>query len=173
MNEKLFTQRLKDAIYESRLSQSEICEKTKIPKSAMSQYVNGKSFPKTDRAYLIADVLKVDAAWLMGFDVPKMPTDKLSLDLPHITKEEEGRLSISAIAQYEAIFHNNELDKTPLYKLRVMEQLEKIIATLSLTDLDRLSSFIDYRKSVRRNELAHGVSLEQVSIKEDNRSASG
>ena len=55
-----------------------------IPKSAISQYLSGKS-KKLDsiRIFIIAEYLNVSEAWLMGFDVPmerpkmnKMSSDK-------------------------------------------------------------------------------------------------
>ena len=52
------------------MKQSELCEKTKIPKSAMSEYISGAYEPKQDRLFLIAQALDVDPVWLMGFDVP-------------------------------------------------------------------------------------------------------
>lgn len=52
------------------MSQADLCRKTGIPKSAMSQYVNGGLVPRQDRTFLIAAALDVNEAWLMGFDVP-------------------------------------------------------------------------------------------------------
>lgn len=52
------------------MKQSELCEKTKIPKSAISQYISGAFLPKQDRIYLISQALNVDPVWLMGYDVP-------------------------------------------------------------------------------------------------------
>ena len=52
------------------MKQYELCEKTKIPKSAISQYISGAFLPKQDRIFLIAQALNVDPVWLMGYDVP-------------------------------------------------------------------------------------------------------
>jgi transcriptional regulator with XRE-family HTH domain len=52
------------------MRQADLCEKTKIPKSAISQYISGAFEPKQDRVYLIAKALNVDPVWLMGYDVP-------------------------------------------------------------------------------------------------------
>lgn len=52
------------------MRQSELCEKTGIPKSAISQYISGAFLPKQDRTFLIAEALNVDPVWLMGYDVP-------------------------------------------------------------------------------------------------------
>ena len=43
----------------------------KIPKSAISQYLSGRSKTMpSERLYIIAEYLDVSEAWLMGFDVP-------------------------------------------------------------------------------------------------------
>ena len=52
------------------MRQSDLVEKTKIPKSAISQYISGAFEPKQDRVYLISQALNVDPVWLMGYDVP-------------------------------------------------------------------------------------------------------
>ena len=52
------------------MRQYELCQKTQIPKSAMSQYISGAFEPKQDRIYLISQALNVDPVWLMGYDVP-------------------------------------------------------------------------------------------------------
>jgi transcriptional regulator with XRE-family HTH domain len=44
--------RLRQALRERGVKQSELCEMTKIPKSAISQYVSGAFEPKQDRIYL-------------------------------------------------------------------------------------------------------------------------
>lgn len=66
----LFSQRLKKALEELNVTQTELCKRTDIPKSAMSQYVSGNFQPKQDRLYKIADSLNISPAWLMGYEVP-------------------------------------------------------------------------------------------------------
>ena len=62
--------RIKKALSIRGMRQYELCEKTKIPKSAISQYISGAFEPKQDRVFLIAQALNVDPVWLMGYDVP-------------------------------------------------------------------------------------------------------
>lgn len=57
------------------MRQSELCDKTKIPKSAISQYISGAFEPKQDRVFLISQALNVDPVWLMGYDVPMEKKD--------------------------------------------------------------------------------------------------
>lgn len=52
------------------MRQADLVEKTKITKSAISQYLSGAFEPKQDRVFLIAQALNVDPVWLMGYDVP-------------------------------------------------------------------------------------------------------
>ncbi|MBE6906151.1 MAG: helix-turn-helix domain-containing protein [Ruminococcaceae bacterium] len=71
MKEKVeCAQRLREALGLRDMKQVDLCEKTGIGKSAMSQYVNGTVEPKQDRVELIAKALNVTEAWLMGYDVP-------------------------------------------------------------------------------------------------------
>ena len=64
-----FNERLKLALAINNISQSELCERTGIPKSAMSQYISGAFTPKQERTYLIAKALNVNEAWLLGYDI--------------------------------------------------------------------------------------------------------
>ncbi|MCQ4638352.1 helix-turn-helix domain-containing protein [Anaerovorax odorimutans] len=65
-----FSKRLKAVIEERAIRQSELCEKTGIGKSAMSQYLSGAFKPKQQNLYKLARALEVSEAWLMGYDVP-------------------------------------------------------------------------------------------------------
>lgn len=62
-------ERIRSALTIKGMKQSDLCRLTKIPKSALSQYISGDYEPKQDRIYLIAKALNVSEAWLMGFDV--------------------------------------------------------------------------------------------------------
>ncbi|MGF7002450.1 repressor LexA [Lachnospiraceae bacterium PFB1-21] len=61
--------RIKEGLDMRKLSPAELSEKTGIPKSSISQYMNGVVKPKQDRIFLISKALNVSEAWLMGFDI--------------------------------------------------------------------------------------------------------
>ena len=63
-------ERIKKALTIKGMKQSELCRLTKIPKSALSQYISGAFEPKQDRIYRMAQALNVNETWLMGLDVP-------------------------------------------------------------------------------------------------------
>lgn len=66
--------RLQEAIDAAGMRPIDLCDKTGIPKSMLSYYLNGKTKPKADRLHIIAKALDVSEAWLLGFDVPKHRT---------------------------------------------------------------------------------------------------
>ena len=70
--------RLRKALTIRNMKQAELCRKTKIATSAMSEYLSGLYDPKQDKIYIIAEALDVDPVWLMGFDVPMEKEDKKS-----------------------------------------------------------------------------------------------
>ena len=88
--------RISKALSIRGMKQSELCEKTKIPKSAISQYISGTFEPKQDRLFLIAQVLDVDPVWIMGFDVPmeKEQTKEKNPSEPKLTEVEKLMLEL-------------------------------------------------------------------------------
>lgn len=82
----LFSQRLKKALEELNVTQTELCKRTDIPKSAMSQYVSGNFQPKQDRLYKIADSLNISPAWLMGYTAGKIELKALLGEIRPVLK---------------------------------------------------------------------------------------
>lgn len=74
-----FANRLKKAMQIRNITQSELCQRTKIPKSAMSQYLSGKFNAKQKRTAIIAKTLNVSETWLMGYDAPIDKETKTSI----------------------------------------------------------------------------------------------
>lgn len=60
--------RLKKALEYRNMKPIELSEKTKIPKSAISQYMSGYAKPKQDRIDIISEALNISPAWLLGYD---------------------------------------------------------------------------------------------------------
>lgn len=110
-------ERIKRALYIRGMKQSELCQATKIPKSAISQYISGAFEPKQDRIYLIAKALNVSEAWLMGYDVP-MERDKKIPSEKHELSEVE-----KMFRELEALFKQLPEDSQKMY-------LEVLRATL-------------------------------------------
>lgn len=87
--------RIKKALAIRNMKQSELCRKTKIATSAMSEYLKGLYDPKQDKIYIMAQALDVDPVWLMGFDVPMEKEDiKISSDELVLTEGEQELLRL-------------------------------------------------------------------------------
>ena len=76
-------ERLKEALKARNMLPIELSRKSGIGKSAISQYVSGKVTPKQDKIYKLAQALKVNEPWLMGYDEP-MDAQPPNVDLPNI-----------------------------------------------------------------------------------------
>ena len=75
MNTNIPVAELKDRLYEAmklrRKKAADLSNDLDIPKSAISQYLSGKSKNMDSiRMYKICVYLNVSEAWMMGFDVP-------------------------------------------------------------------------------------------------------
>ena len=87
--------RLKKALSIRNMTQSELCQKTKIPKSALSEYLKGLYDPKQDRLLILSEALNVDPVWLMGYDVPmEKEAKKSSPHDPTLTEGEKVMLEL-------------------------------------------------------------------------------
>lgn len=116
MNEKQeLKDRLQKALDMNDKKPADLSKALNIPKSALSQYLSGRSKNMTsERMYAICKYLNVAEAWMMGFDVPmERPLEQKESDaITDITKrfqeDEEFRKLVSKISnlnpeQYENV----------------------------------------------------------------------
>ena len=68
-------ERLREAMELRGMRAVDLVEATGIPKGTISYYLSGKTEPKADRLYIIAQALDINEAWLLGYDVPMRRTD--------------------------------------------------------------------------------------------------
>lgn len=81
-----FSKRMKDAMQLRNMKQVELCERTGLGKSAISQYLSGTYEPKQKGVYEIAKALDVSEAWLMGYDVPIERVEHIKTTITHEEK---------------------------------------------------------------------------------------
>ena len=65
-----FNIRLRSALDIREMKAIELAEKIGLARGTISRYLSGEMVPKSKRIYAIAQVLKVQPAWLIGYDVP-------------------------------------------------------------------------------------------------------
>lgn len=127
------SQRLKQIMLERNLRQVDILEKSKpyqrelgvkMGRSALSQYVTGKSKPDDKKLTLLSQTLDVSETWLMGYDAPKERDNNSSF---HPTPDETP--------QYKMIQRKAK-------SLSVSDQ-ERLLQLMDLTFQDVLSGGVD------------------------------
>ena len=93
-----FQHRLKIALDDAKISQSELGRRTGINRQLISDYLKGKYEAKQDKLYELAKVLNVDEGWLMGV------SDKKERRHPEedfeITNRENGDITDKDIDYY-------------------------------------------------------------------------
>lgn len=107
--------RLQMALDMRNMKAADLCQKTGIPKGAISYYLSGKSEPKADRLYIICKALDVAEAWMLGYDVAIEKTSKQK---------------------------NNDAIADIVVKLRTDEDFLNAVKRLYDFDSDKLRSFI-------------------------------
>ena len=178
MNQK-FNMRLKEAMNIRAITQSELCEKTGIPKSAMSQYISGNFKPKQNRTHSLAKALNVNEAWLMGYDVPmgrqtieeqeSQNENTVAIKMSISTRIKEARIrkgltqeelakkigvTKGAIANYE--------NQVSVPKVNIMYKLFEAL------DCDANFLYQDEMNNINKSELLQLTLLEQFSKREIN-----
>jgi transcriptional regulator with XRE-family HTH domain len=124
-------ERIKKALYIKGMKQSDLCRLTKIPKSALSQYISGAFEPKQDRIYLMAQALNVNETWLMGLDVPmERQPKKVSPSETSLTEGEQMWLELyhrlSEDARKSLIETMSSFDSLPKDKQQLALQLLRV-----------------------------------------------
>jgi repressor LexA len=97
-----FANRLKEALKESDMKQTDLSRATGIDKSLISNYLSGKYKAKQENLHLIANALNVSELWLMGHDVEKTPTSA------------ESSTSVSSLLAKEILSPLPRFKKLPL-----------------------------------------------------------
>ena len=64
-------ERLKEAMHNRGIIAESLALESGVSKASISQYLNGHHAPSNINAGKMAEVLRVNPVWLMGFDVPK------------------------------------------------------------------------------------------------------
>lgn len=96
MRKETFALRLRKALEMREMSQKELSQRTGINESSISTYLKGEYTARQKKVDLMAEALRVDPAWLMGFDVPpnkSQPKPTTDEDLPQLTPRDERQIA--------------------------------------------------------------------------------
>lgn len=106
------------------INQTELCRRTGIQKSALSNYLKGDREPRQDQISLIVDPFNVNPAWFMGYDVPmfieRAPSGSTPAASSDLRKDESELLSLynslNAAGKKEVRNHMNYILSQNKYK---------------------------------------------------------
>lgn len=123
----IFSERLKNALSERGMKQTELSERTGISKSSISEWLNGRYEAKADKIVLIAKALNVNESYLIGLDVPmenevEQSTTKTILD-NIFNKLEKPRQEIVINTAQEQLDEQNKEKTIKLFPYNVKEKL--------------------------------------------------
>lgn len=92
----MFKTRIAELLAERQLKQADLCRKTGIPTSLMSNYVKGKASPSLDNAIKIANSLGVTLDYLVGHKTAAVSLSKAQTTLlnDYETLNDEGQYTL-------------------------------------------------------------------------------
>ena len=97
--------RVREALRIRHMKQVELCEKTKIKKSSLNNWLRQRWQPKQDALLKMARVLDVSEMWLAGYDVPmerpvaQVKNDELAQFVHRLRKDEKLKELCLSIAK--------------------------------------------------------------------------
>lgn len=133
MKTSTFSQRLREAMYIRRLNQTDLHLLTGIGKSSISTYLKGDYKAKQDKVDLLAKILDVSPAWLMGYDVPMesvRPQNNYSTSPP----------------PHAYIDDPNHMDSKPITYTAQQQTLLAETASFTEEQYDKLFDYINFLK---------------------------
>lgn len=121
--------RLREAMNLRNMRAVDICEKTNIPKSAISYYLSGKSEPKSDRIFLLSKALNVSEPWLMGYNVSMERTEeqkKNDAKIDIVTRIYDDPVFLEAVMLLDKLNPEQLNNITSLAELLCKEPINKV-----------------------------------------------
>ena len=117
MSKNKTSQKLKNIMKEKGINQTELCKRTGLPKSTISQYVNGKRIPNQESLFLISQALDIPVTSIMEYDFPifeiTLPSNKKSIKI-NLEKEKSAKM-LNIIDVLLNKLSENQIDKTMGY----------------------------------------------------------
>lgn len=108
--------RLREMMEHYHLNQTDLCKKTGLQKSALSNYLNGERLPRQDQISLIVDPFGINPSWFMGYDAPMFMSDVLQAQRPDEVELLEKYNSLNADGQEKVRGYVSDLAGNVQYK---------------------------------------------------------
>lgn len=150
IQKEVFSERLKAAMTKQNLKQIDLVRAAqsqgiKLGKSHVSQYVSGKTVPRTDILLFLAKTLQVEEEWLIGVSNVESDTEISATDR-NILDTNKTILGNSNKENSEALTMSAKRQESSISETKIISDANKNIQTTSATTISRNISNKEVRK---------------------------
>ena len=141
IQKEVFSERLKAAMKKQNLKQIDLVRAAqvqgiKLGKSHVSQYVSGKTVPRTDILLFLAKTLQVEEEWLIGVSNVKSDTE-ISATNRNILNTNKTILGNSNKENSEALTMSAKRQESSIFETEIISDVNKNIQTTSAATISR------------------------------------
>ena len=141
IQKEVFSERLKAAMKKQNLKQIDLVRAAqvqgiKLGKSHVSQYVSGKTVPRTDILLFLAKTLRVEEEWLIGVSNVESDTE-ISASNRNILDTNKTILGNSNKENSEALTMSAKRQKSSILEAEIISDINKNIQTTSAATISR------------------------------------
>lgn len=141
IQKEVFSERLKAAMKKQNLKQIDLVRAAqvqgiKLGKSHVSQYVSGKTVPRTDILLFLAKTLQVEEEWLIGVSNVESDTE-ISASNRNILDTNKTILGNSNKENSEVLTMSAKRQKSSIFEAEIISDINKNIQTTSAATISR------------------------------------
>ena len=141
IQKEVFSERLKAAMKKQNLKQIDLVRAAqvqgiKLGKSHVSQYVSGKTVPRTDILLFLAKTLQVEEEWLIGVSNVESDTE-ISATSRNILDTNKTILGNSNKENSEALTMSAKRQESSIFETEIISDVNKNIQTTSAATISR------------------------------------
>ena len=141
IQKEVFSERLKAAMKQKNLKQIDLVRAAqvqgiKLGKSHVSQYVSGKTVPRTDILLFLAKTLQVEEEWLIGVSNVESDTE-ISATNRNILDTNKTILGNSNKENSEALTMSAKRQESSIFETEIISDVNKNIQTTSAATISR------------------------------------
>jgi transcriptional regulator with XRE-family HTH domain len=100
MIQEKFIERLKKAMAANEINARELSKRCGLSEGGISRYLSGKMEPRVPAIAKMAEALRVDPVWLMGYDELETRTDAFRVDVVNSITDGLNEKSLERLKSY-------------------------------------------------------------------------
>lgn len=111
MIQEKFIERLKKAMAANEINARELSKRCGLSEGGISRYLSGKMEPRVPAIAKMAEALKVNPVWLMGYDDPQIRVDAFRADTVSSITDGLNEKSLERLKSYADYLRSMQEDK--------------------------------------------------------------